>query len=143
VELGNGETIAVAGLLTEQVNALASRIPGIGDVPILGALFRSVSFRRSLSELVILVTPEIVAPLDASQAFGLPTDRVHEPTDHELYMLGLVEGSGGLNQPTAADNATASVDAFDGLVKADPDELSLHGPWGHADPVDGERVEQR
>ncbi|MGD2109564.1 MAG: type II and III secretion system protein family protein [Phycisphaerae bacterium] len=134
VELGNGETIAIAGLLNEQVRGLASSIPGMGDLPVLGALFRSVQYRRSLTELVILVTPEIVAPLDAHQKFALPGDEIKDPTSFQLYALGLLEGQGG---------PAGSMWPFEmgtqpetGAPQTQPDELSVHGPWGHAQPGD-------
>ena len=126
VELGNGETIVIAGLLNEQTRALANQIPGIGNVPILGALFRSVNYQRSLTELVILVTAEIVAPLDAHQQIALPGQDDNHPSDYELYALGLIEGfeeaepvGGSMDRPSADRSA---------------DDLSVHGPWGHARP---------
>lgn len=137
IELGNGETIAIAGLLNERVRGLANRIPGLGDLPILGALFRSVSFQRSLTELVVLVTPEIVAPLDEHQKFALPGDDFETPSDFELYALGLLEGQ---------DDKAGSIWPFGGSEGAEtsapsesePDELSVHGPWGHAQPNDAQ-----
>jgi pilus assembly protein CpaC len=131
VELGNGQTIAIAGLLSEQVRGLSSRVPGIGDVPVLGALFRSVNFRRSLTELVVLVTPEIVAPLDAHQKVRLPQDDRNDPNDYELYAMGLLEGSekcpcSGANCPSKCRGHSGST------IDSEPDELSVHGPWGHA-----------
>ncbi len=126
VELGNGETIAIAGLLKEEIAGVASRVPGIGDVPILGALFRSVYFQRSLTELVILVTPEIIAPLDAHQKVALPGENLTDPTDSELYLLGLIQGPGGENGDLAYATSMGPLSA------SEPDELSVHGPWGHA-----------
>jgi len=130
VELGNGQTIAIAGLLSEELRGIASRIPGIGDVPILGALFRSVNFQHSLTELVILVTPEIVAPLDAHQKVRLPGEDLTDPSDVELYMLGLLEGS---DDSKTTDRLSSSRDAFapGSGIESEPDELSVHGPWGH------------
>ncbi|MFH1107801.1 MAG: type II and III secretion system protein family protein [Planctomycetota bacterium] len=131
VELGNGQTIAIAGLLSEQVRGLSSRVPGIGDVPILGALFRSVNFRRSLTELVVLVTPEIVAPLDAHQKVRLPQDDRIDPNDIELYAMGLLEGSGKC--PCEGANCPSKCKRHKGPgIESAPDELSVHGPWGHA-----------
>jgi pilus assembly protein CpaC len=129
VELGSGETIAIAGLLSERVRGFATRVPGIGDVPILGALFRSVDYQRSLTELVILVTPEIVAPLDAHQKVALPGEGMTDPTDFELYMLGLLDGpyAGAGNLPEGGPDTG---------IESEPDELSVHGPWGHAGPTD-------
>lgn len=131
VELGSGQTIAIAGLLSEQVRGLVSRVPGIGDVPILGALFRSTQFQRSLSELVVLVTPEIVAPLDAHQKVLLPNaDRI-DPNDFELYAMGMLEGEYAFGAGSSNQDSR-----FPGQLATDPEEMSLHGPWGHT--KDGE-----
>jgi pilus assembly protein CpaC len=136
VELANGETIAIAGLLNEKIRGIASRVPGIGDIPVLGALFRSVNFQRSLTELVIFVTPEIVAPLDAHQKIALPTDTLGTPSDFELYALGLLEpvdsSSCAGHRCSARGNAGGSVL----ILESEPEELSIHGPWGHAQPTD-------
>ncbi len=129
VELGNGQTIAIAGLLNEQVRGVASRIPGIGDVPVLGALFRSVSFQRSLSELVIFVTPEIVAPLDEHQTVRLPQDGRVDPNDFELYALGLIEGE--CKGPCPDPSGCKGCKHGGPQVESEPEELSVHGPWGH------------
>ncbi len=130
VELGAGQTIAIAGLLAEEVRGLSSRVPGIGDVPVLGALFRSVNFRRSLTELVVLVTPEIVAPLDAHQTVNLPQEDRIDPTDFELYAMGLLEGSSKC-PCEGADCASKCKRNGQSMIESDPDELSVHGPWGH------------
>ncbi|MEK7756157.1 MAG: type II and III secretion system protein family protein, partial [Planctomycetota bacterium] len=130
VELAAGQTIAIAGLLNEQVRGLASRVPGIGDVPVLGALFRSVNYRRSLTELVILVTPEIVAPLDEHQTVKLPQGDRNDPNDFELYAMGLLEGSS--KYPCeGVDCGSKCKRNGQSVIESDPDELSVHGPWGH------------
>lgn len=130
VELAAGQTIAIAGLLAEEVRGLSSRVPGIGDVPVLGALFRSVNFRRSLTELVILVTPEIVAPLDAHQTVKLPQEDRMDPDDFELYAMGLLEGS-SLGRCGGADCGSKCKRNGQSMIESEPDELSIHGPWGH------------
>jgi len=130
VELGNGQTIAIAGLLSEEVRGLASRIPGLGDMPVLGPLFRSVNFQRKLTELVILVTPEIVAPLDAHQTVKLPQDGRTDPNDFELYAMGLLEGR-SLGPCEGADYGSKCKRNGQSMIESDPDELSVHGPWGH------------
>ncbi len=124
VELGSGQTIAIAGLLSEQVRAIATRIPGVGDMPVLGSLFRSVNFQRSLTELVVLVTPEIVAPLDPHQKVKIPGDGMNYPSDYELFALGMLESPVVETQATNANG--------DAVLQSEPDEVSLHGPWGHA-----------
>lgn len=132
VELGSGQTIAIGGLLSEQSRGLASRVPGIGDVPVLGALFRSVRYERSLTELVILVTPEIVAPLDAHQRVRLPTDGQEDPDDFELYMLGLLEPA---DQPVVDGESGSegmNPDAGPPALGSQPERVSIHGPWGLA-----------
>ncbi len=131
VELGSGQTIAIGGLLNEQVRGIASRIPAIGDVPVLGALFRSVDFQRSLTELVILVTPEIVAPLHTQQIARLPFDGRTDPSDFELYGLGLLEGLNceeNQDQPGCGE-PDGAVDEPPALG-SQPQEASIHGPWG-------------
>lgn len=128
VELGNGETIAISGLLNEFTSAVASRIPGLGDLPILGPLFRSVRYQRNLTELVILVTPEIVAPLDAHQVDAIKSYGRQAPTDRELYFGGRIE--------TEQRADVGSFQVQDGVQDSNPNEISLHGPWGHAAPVD-------
>lgn len=129
VELGSGQTIAIAGLLNEQMRGLSSQVPGIGDVPVLGALFRSTNFRRSLTELIVLVTPEIVAPLDAHQKPRVPGQDILAPNDFQLYGLGLVEAPSGNR---CGGRPCQGVWNPEGIAPSEPDEVSLHGPWGHA-----------
>jgi len=127
VELGNGETIAIAGLLSDRVRGIGSRLPGAGDIPIIGSLFRSVQFERSLTELVILVTPEIVAPLDAHQIPPKPGSDMKIPDDFELYMLGMLEGIGSDGVPSEnGDETTSPVSQ----LPSNPGHLAFHGPWG-------------
>lgn len=131
VEIGSGQTIAIAGLLSEQVRGIASRVPGLGDLPILGALFRSVNYQRSMTELVILVTPEIIAPLEAHQPVRLPGQNHNRPNDFELYVLGLLDG-GLLSDGSSGGDL--NVEEPDGSAQrlSQPDELYVHGPWGYA-----------
>ncbi|MCH8241212.1 MAG: hypothetical protein IH897_01220 [Planctomycetes bacterium] len=131
IELGSGQTIAIAGLLSEQVRGIASRIPGIGDLPVIGALFRSVNFQRSVTELVVLVTPEIIAPLEPHQRTPLPMDNRIDPDDFELYFLGRLEGTAGADA-TPGDDQHAGMRGTAALVRSDPEERSVHGPWGIA-----------
>jgi pilus assembly protein CpaC len=91
VEMRDGESFAIAGLLQDDFRDLNGQIPWIGDVPILGALFRSSEYQRSQSELVIIVTPHLVTPVQG-EALALPTDRVRIPTEKELFLGGKVVG---------------------------------------------------
>ena len=94
VELGDGQSFAIAGLLREEMKEDIKKFPLLGDIPILGALFRSSSFAKSETELVIIVTPHLVKPLDLSKQ-TLPTDAYVEPDDFEFYMEGRLEGRDG------------------------------------------------
>jgi len=91
VELADGQSFAIAGLLKETVKEEISKFPLLGDIPVLGALFRSSSFQKDESELVIVVTVHLVKPLDVAKQ-TLPTDYYIEPNDVEFYILGLMEG---------------------------------------------------
>ncbi|MFZ6047222.1 type II and III secretion system protein family protein [Pseudomonas sp. CR3202] len=91
VELGNGQTIAIAGLISENTRDFVSRFPGLGDIPVLGHLFRSQSFQNGETELVILVTPHLAKPVDA-KAVRLPTEKFVEPSDLDFYLLGKTKG---------------------------------------------------
>ncbi len=92
LELADGQTIAIAGLINENTRDTVSRFPGLGDLPVLGMLFRSQEFIRDETELVILVTPHLAAPVDASRV-ALPTDNASAPSDAEFYLLGRTKGA--------------------------------------------------
>ncbi len=100
VELGSGESFMIAGLMTNRTSAAIDRTPGVGDVPILGQLFRSENFRRGDTELVIVVTPYLVRPVTADQIV-LPTDGYRNPTDLQRFLLnGVADGEDGARRPT-------------------------------------------
>ncbi len=98
VELGSGESFMIAGLLSNTSNSTISKIPGIGDVPILGSLFKSDNWQKNQTELMIVVTPYLVKPVNASE-IKLPTDGYEAPNDLERIFLGKTNGNGGENQP--------------------------------------------
>jgi pilus assembly protein CpaC len=83
----DGESFAIAGLLEDDFRDLVGQVPWIGDIPILGTLFRSSEYERRQSELVIIVTPHLVTPV-RGEALALPTDRVRPPTESELFLFG-------------------------------------------------------
>jgi pilus assembly protein CpaC len=89
----DGESFAIAGLLQDDFRNLKGQVPWLGDIPILGALFRSADYQRAQSELVIIVTPHLVTPT-RGEALALPTDRVRLPTEKEFFLFGKVAGSG-------------------------------------------------
>ncbi|MCX7561156.1 type II and III secretion system protein family protein [Sulfitobacter sp. F26204] len=87
VELRDGESFAIAGLLTDDFTDNSSQLPWIGDVPVLGALFRSAEYQRNQTELVIIVTAHLVSPT-RGEALALPTDRIKPPTEKDLFLFG-------------------------------------------------------
>ncbi len=89
VELQDGESFAIAGLLQDDFISLKGQVPWLGDIPILGALFRSSEYERNQTELVIIITAHLVTPT-RGDAYALPTDRVRPPTENELFLQGKV-----------------------------------------------------
>ncbi len=92
VELADGQTIGIAGLTNDAMASAARKFPGLGDIPILGQLFRSQDFQDGRTELVILVTPRLARPLPAGPV-RLPTDSVTPPTNLGFYLLGKLHGA--------------------------------------------------
>ncbi|NKX44191.1 type II and III secretion system protein family protein [Roseicyclus persicicus] len=92
VELRDGESFAIAGLLQDDFRDSIGQVPWLGDLPVLGALFRSASYQREQSELVIIVTAHMVTPV-RGEALALPTDRVTIPTANQLFLQGRLYGT--------------------------------------------------
>jgi pilus assembly protein CpaC len=126
VELADGQSFAIAGLLSDSVDSSIEKYPLLGDIPVLGALFRSVQFQRNETELVMLVTPRIVKPLP-SVPMHLPTDAYVAPNDFELYLLGALESQ------------------REGAAEADlgAGPAGLIGPAGHRLPVSMDEEDAR
>ncbi|HSB34469.1 MAG TPA: type II and III secretion system protein family protein, partial [Nitrospirota bacterium] len=111
VELGDGQSFALAGLLSEKVTEDISKFPVLGDIPILGALFRSSAFKKNETELVVIVTPHLVKPLDMTRQ-TLPTDKYGDPDDFAFYLMGDLVG-----EPRERKSAVPlSKEGFDGEV---------------------------
>jgi pilus assembly protein CpaC len=92
VELSDGQTIGIAGLMNENMRSAINKFPGLGDIPILGYLFRSQSYQKGETELVILVTPRLAKPIKPTE-IKLPTDAVTDPTSAQFFLGGKIEGS--------------------------------------------------
>ena len=88
IELAEGQTFAVAGLLNNRVQANKDVTPLLGDIPVLGALFRSVRYERNETELVVLVTPRLVEPMNPDQVPALPGEKWRYPSEVELLLNG-------------------------------------------------------
>ncbi|TFG83801.1 MAG: type II and III secretion system protein family protein, partial [Chromatiales bacterium] len=103
VELKDGQTIAIAGLINESLREAVNKFPGLGDLPILGYLFRSQAFQKGETELLIAVTPRLAKPI-APQDLRLPTDSFIEPNDSDFFIMGRMEGK----KPASKDDGTSN-----------------------------------
>ena len=117
IELKNGQTFAVAGLLSEQSRNSMDKYPVLGDIPVLGNLFKSSQYQKDQTELVILITAHLVKPLD-KKSVVLPTDSAHDPDDLEFFL--------GITRDDASKASAAPLVAG---------SASLDGDFGHAVPV--------
>ena len=106
VQLMDGQTFAIGGLISNNVTESITAFPGLASIPILGALFRSSSFQARRTELVILVTPRLVKPLNSIPV--LPTDRFVQPTQAEFMLEGKMEGT-PRNTPSANPSGSIRV----------------------------------
>lgn len=118
VELRDGESFAIAGLMAQDYSNNIRQLPWVGDLPILGSLFRSTNFQRGESELVMVVTPHLAVPQRGPAA--LPGEHFIPPSDFELFLLGSHAGSGANLRPE--DRA---------LMAVDPRKGGVDGPHGH------------
>ncbi|MBA4501413.1 type II and III secretion system protein family protein [Marinobacterium marinum] len=132
VELGDGQTIGIAGLINESTREAVNKFPGLGDVPVLGQLFRSSEFEKGESELVILVTPTLAQPFK-NEGLKLPGDGFVEPTDAEFYLLGRTRGTSRTvagTQLTAAEAMAAEPEADS--VRVFPMNDGSESTFGHS-----------
>lgn len=110
VEMRDGESFAIAGLLSDDFRDLNGQVPWLGDIPVLGALFRSVEYERQQTELVIIVTAHLVSPV-RGEALALPTDRVRPPTERDLFLFGRVSAA---EAPTSGGAGEVARQEFSG-----------------------------
>ncbi|MFM2371099.1 MAG: hypothetical protein RIS85_821 [Pseudomonadota bacterium] len=128
VELGSGQSFMIAGLLTNGAQNQLTKMPGAGDIPILGSLFRSTSYKKGETELVIVVTPYLVNPVNAADIV-LPTDGFQNPNDIQR-LLGNMENDGvsGAKRPGPVEK--------EGSVEAGPKVGALDAPAATTQPRD-------
>ncbi|MEJ6782057.1 type II and III secretion system protein family protein [Aminobacter sp. Piv2-1] len=93
VELRDGQSFAIAGLLQSSNRKVQSQVPWIGQVPIIGALFRSSSYIKNETDLVIIVTPRLVRPVKPGQQLATPLDKTKPTNDPEFFLMGQLEVS--------------------------------------------------
>ncbi len=115
VELRDGESFAIAGLLLDDFLDTAGQVPWLGDIPILGALFRSASYQRKQSELVIIITAHLVTPT-RGEAYVLPTDRVRPPSEKDFFLHGRVGSTGEVQRGVVGEVAKQDFNGSYGYV---------------------------
>jgi pilus assembly protein CpaC len=120
VVLGSGQTMGIAGLISESLRENVDKLPFLGEVPILGMLFSSQEYIKGQTELVIFVTPHFAQPIQRDQV-KLPTDAFVEPSDLEFYLLGRIEG-----QPPEQEQGQTEQAPTSDLGKG-----GLEGTFGH------------
>lgn len=125
VELADGQTFAIAGLLEDKVQESVKQYPFLGDIPVLGTLFRSSEFISKNTELVLIATPHLVKPLGPGP-HPLPTDYFVEPSALSFYFLGALEGEKGSSRSTHA-GASSTQHATTGEAETS----GLMGEFGH------------
>lgn len=118
VELRDGESFTIAGLLRDDYRSDIRQYPWLGDLPVLGALFRSTGFQKSQSELVLVVTPHLATPIQGRAA--TPADRFVAPSDFELFLFGAQRASSAARTPEER-----------ALMSVDPARSGLEGRYGH------------
>lgn len=110
IELGSGQSFMIGGLLKNSQTNQIQRAPGLGNVPILGSLFRSTAYRKGETELVIIVTPYLVKPVNSPSEIALPTDGYKAATDLERVFLGKMEsGKSGEKRPVPTQAPPATI----------------------------------
>lgn len=127
VEVGDGQSFAIAGLLQSDMNNAIKQLPGLGDIPILGALFRSTKYQRNETELVIVVTPKLVKPVHASK-LRFPTDNFVPPDAFDQYLMGRLQGPPPKKKRVTSSEANESTT---GTTTPNSGQ-GVQGSFGHA-----------
>jgi pilus assembly protein CpaC len=129
VELREGQTLAIAGLLQSQTQATTSRIPGVGDLPLVGVLFSQNQISTVETELVVLVTPELIGPMEKAEVPPAPGDLVLQPNDFEFFFLGRIESKTGKDfRATVREHDPLNV-----MKHFRSEERHVVGPHGYLD----------
>lgn len=115
VEMRDGESFAIAGLIQDEFLDSAEQMPWLGDVPVLGALFRSANYQRSQTELVIIISAHLVTPT-RGEALALPTDRVKPPSESDLFLFGRTAKTDSVSRGAASEVAKQDFSGSYGYV---------------------------
>jgi pilus assembly protein CpaC len=127
LELRDGQSFALAGLIQSDFSDTIRAIPLLGQIPIIGALFRSSAYKRDETELVIIVTPRIVRPVAAGTKLALPTDRVTAPSDADFFLLGRTANVG----PVVPSPAVRLPGPTSSAQPVPPQAGGIEGDYGH------------
>ena len=130
VELGDGQTIAIGGLISDTFRESVDKLPGLGDIPVLGQLFRSQEFAKGQTELVIMVTPRLVRPFN-KEGIALPTDNFVVASDLEFYLLGKMT-----ERDLSKDNEKSPNPVADDDQDILPDNGGTQEKYGHELTID-------
>lgn len=110
VQMRDGESFAIGGLLQDNARGSLQALPGAGEIPVLGALFRSTQYQHELTELVIVITPRLVQPMQTA-SYPLPTDSFSSSNELDVYLTGNMEGRGAKNRAAKPASAAAPATA--------------------------------
>jgi pilus assembly protein CpaC len=128
VELKQGETLAIAGLMQLTLDGETQKIPGLGDLPYIGTFFSNTSSNRVEKELIVLITPYIIEPMKPDQVPPSPGDEVEQPNDLEFFFLNRIEGRTGID----ARSTTNYDDPFHLIRHSLVERKYLVGPSGYS-----------
>lgn len=126
VEVGDGQSFAIAGLIQSDMSNAINQLPGLGDIPILGALFRSTRFQRNESELVVVITPKLVKPVYGTE-LKAPTDNFVAPNWFDQYLMGKMEKYKKVKTDKVADTGMDETEE----VETDQQRQGVEGSFGH------------
>lgn len=127
VELAEGQTYCLAGLLQDQVSASNSQFPFLGDIPVLGALFRSVQYQDNQTELVVLVTPVLVHAMDPADVTPVPGEHWRNPNNAQLYFLKDLGGEVPQPSPARPELSGEQTPQYEGPAGFSPPQNTTQG----------------
>lgn len=133
VEVADGQSFAIAGLIQSDMSNVLDQVPGLGNIPIIGALFRSTKFQRKETELVIVVTPKIAIPVPGKE-LSYPTDNFIPPNAFDQYLMGTLGKFKDKEQPAKDAAADKDEDPTEYFTPDSADPASkegVEGSFGH------------
>ena len=127
VQMNDGESFAIGGLISNNITGALKAFPGLGELPVIGALMRSTSFQQDRTELVFVITPHLVKPLPVGRT-PLPTDSFTQPKDIDVYATGNMEGRGATpaKQPVTPASSEANAPAVSSAPSTPPSTPAPH-----------------